>query len=127
SDSFAFDRALLDEDVEGSLAWAEALARAGAIGASEARAIRAGLGRVRPRGRAGHLGAAEAGATRRGLRRIRLRGVPPAGSGGHEDVHSYVESALAAGIGPLAGKLHTGRSRNDQVATDLRLYQVKAL
>src|SRR4029453_17452295 len=77
SDSFAFDRALLDEDVEGSLAWAEALARAGAIGASEARAIRAGL------------------------RRIRLRGVPPAGSGGHEDVHSYVASALARGVGPV--------------------------
>src|SRR5262249_22973858 len=41
---------------------------------------------------------------------------------GYEDVHSYVEGALASRIGPLAGKLHTGRSRNDQVATDLRLY-----
>lgn len=102
NDSFAFDRALLDEDVEGSLAWTAALARAGAIGAAEARAIRGGL------------------------RRIRARGVPPADAGPFEDVHSYVESALAARIGPLAGKLHTGRSRNDQVATDLRLYLSKA-
>ena len=39
-----------------------------------------------------------------------------------EDVHSYVEGELAKRIGPLAGKLHTGRSRNDQVATDLRLW-----
>jgi len=39
-----------------------------------------------------------------------------------EDVHMNLEAALGARIGPLAGKLHTGRSRNDQVATDLRLW-----
>ena len=43
-----------------------------------------------------------------------------------EDVHSYVESKLYEAIGPLAGKLHTGRSRNDQVATDLKLWLKKA-
>ena len=46
--------------------------------------------------------------------------------GDHEDIHSYVESKLYEGIGVLAGKLHTGRSRNDQVATDLRLWLKKA-
>src|SRR5206468_2671398 len=43
-----------------------------------------------------------------------------------EDVHSYVEAKLFDRIGPLAGKLHTGRSRNDQVATDLKLWLHKA-
>src|SRR5262249_11605253 len=102
NDSFAFDRTLLDEDIEGSLAGTAALARARAVSPFEARAVRASP------------------------RRIRSRGIPPAGPGGHEDVHSYVESALLARIGPIAGKLHTGRSRNDQVATDLRLYLQKA-
>jgi len=44
-----------------------------------------------------------------------------------EDVHMNLEAALAARIGPVAGKLHTGRSRNDQVATDLRLWTRRAL
>jgi argininosuccinate lyase len=102
NDSFAFDRMLLDEDALGSIAWTGALARAKAISAAEARAIRGGL------------------------KRIQARGVPSADAGAFEDVHSYVESALAARIGRIAGKLHTGRSRNDQVATDLRLYLARA-
>ena len=44
----------------------------------------------------------------------------------HEDVHSYVESEAARAVGALAGKLHTGRSRNDQVATDLKLWLKRA-
>ena len=44
-----------------------------------------------------------------------------------EDVHMNLEAALAARIGPVAGKLHTGRSRNDQVATDLRLWTRRAI
>src|SRR4029453_5338000 len=44
-----------------------------------------------------------------------------------EDVHMNVEAALAGKVGPLAGRLHTGRSRNDQVATDLRLWTRRAI
>jgi argininosuccinate lyase len=45
----------------------------------------------------------------------------------YEDIHTFVEATLASKIGPVAGKLHTGRSRNDQVATDFRLYARKAI
>src|SRR6266513_2416912 len=44
-----------------------------------------------------------------------------------EDIHTFVEATLASKIGPTAGKLHTGRSRNDQVATDFRLFVRKAI
>lgn len=103
NDSFAFDRELLPEDVEGSLAWARALEEAGALTPREARRLAAGLAAVK---------AAGAGGARSG--------------GCYEDVHSFVEAKLAARVGALAGKLHTGRSRNDQVATDLKLYLKKA-
>ena len=55
-----------------------------------------------------------------------LRDIPPPHSEDFEDVHSYVEGKLYEAIGPLAGKLHTGRSRNDQVATDLKLWLKRA-
>src|SRR6266705_1746779 len=45
----------------------------------------------------------------------------------YEDIHTFVEATLASKIGPIAGKLHTGRSRNDQVATDFRLFVRKAV
>src|SRR3989454_8182536 len=45
----------------------------------------------------------------------------------YEDIHTFVEATLASKIGPIAGKLHTGRSRNDQVATDFRLFVRKAI
>ena len=99
NDSFGFDWQLLDEDVQGSIAWAEALESAGVLSGRERRAIVGGLQSVRD-----HAG---------------RNGGPPRGA--YEDVHAFVEAALAERIGPLAGKLHTGRSRNDQVATDLRL------
>jgi argininosuccinate lyase len=100
NDSLAFDRALLAEDVQGSIAWAGALRRARVLSPRETRRLVAGLEKV-----------ARRAAPRRG----------------HEDVHSYVEAALARIVGPLAGKLHTGRSRNDQVAVDLRLWVKRAL
>ena len=100
NDSLSFDRRLLPEDVEGSIAWAEALRGAGALSGGEAR----------------RLGAA--------LREVGRR---PAPASGHEDVHSVVEAELARRLGPLAGKLHAGRSRNDQVAVDLRLWLKRAL
>ncbi|HLG16256.1 MAG TPA: argininosuccinate lyase [Blastocatellia bacterium] len=99
--SFQFDRRLIEADVEGSRAWAEALAAAGVISKSEAEAIDEGLREIlrRAREESGYLDSREA-----------------------EDVHSFVEAELAAAIGDAGRKLHTGRSRNDQVATDLRLF-----
>ncbi|MFN7986902.1 MAG: argininosuccinate lyase [Thermoanaerobaculia bacterium] len=99
NDSWSFDRALLAEDVRGSIAWAEELGRCGVLSSGEARKIVRGLREVEAEWEAGAGRDADA-----------------------EDVHSYVEGELAKRIGPLAGKLHTGRSRNDQVATDLRLW-----
>jgi argininosuccinate lyase len=108
NDSFAFDVQLFAEDVEGSIAWTRALERAGVLTRDEAEKIVEGLNRVGagvPAGPAGER---------------------PAAALDFEDVHSYVESKLHEAIGPLAGKLHTGRSRNDQVATDLRLWLKRA-
>jgi argininosuccinate lyase len=99
--SFAFDRRLIDADIEGSLAHAEALAGAGILSEGEARRIAWALNEIRRRVREdkGYLDSREA-----------------------EDVHSFVEAELVEGIGDTGYKLHTGRSRNDQVATDLRLF-----
>jgi argininosuccinate lyase len=95
NDSFAFDRELLAEDVQGSIAWARELRAAGVLTKDEADAL---------------LGALSASADAQ------------PGDSSAEDVHSYVEDLLRQKLGPLAGKLHTGRSRNDQVATDLKLW-----
>jgi argininosuccinate lyase len=99
--SFSFDRRLIDADIEGSLAQAEALKAAGILTDDEARRIEAGLTQIRHRvgEEAGYLDSRAA-----------------------EDVHSFVEAELVASIGDAGYKLHTGRSRNDQVATDLRLF-----
>lgn len=97
NDSFAFDRQLFAEDLQGSIGWAAALGNAGVLTAAEVSTITAAL------------------------RAIAAQGLPTDG-GGAEDVHSFVEAKLYEAAGALAGKLHTGRSRNDQVATDLRLW-----
>ena len=99
-DSLPFDLRLVAADVRGSIAYAGALHEAGVIDASECDALVAGLEAV-----GGEL---EAGTF--------------VSESGDEDVHTLVERLLTERIGPVAGKLHTGRSRNDQVATDLRLY-----
>ncbi|MFQ6102087.1 MAG: argininosuccinate lyase [Anaerolineae bacterium] len=99
-DSIGFDRRMYGADVRGSIAYAGALARAGIITAEEHRQLIAGLERVREEFEAG------------------IFQVQP----GDEDIHTAVERRLGELVGPVAGKLHTGRSRNDQVATDLRLY-----
>jgi argininosuccinate lyase len=102
--SFRFDRRLFDDDVRGSLAWAEALAAAGVLNASDASAIRRGLEEIRERGRSdATFFDSEAAAT-------------------DEDVHSFVERELILRVGEAGRRLHTGRSRNEQVALDLRLY-----
>ncbi|WP_028587429.1 argininosuccinate lyase [Desulfocurvus vexinensis] len=100
TESQSFDRALAEVDVRGSQAHARMLARQGVLTADEAEAIVAGLEQV-------------LGEIARGefvWRRER------------EDVHMNVEARLTELIGPLGGKLHTGRSRNDQVALDFRLH-----
>src|ERR1051326_4004556 len=99
--SFRFDRRLLDADVRASMAWCTALERAGVLTATEADQIRGGL------------------------ESIGAGGVPAAVMS--EDVHSFVESRLVELIGDTGRKLHTGRSRNDQVATDFRIWMREAL
>lgn len=94
------DSALWREDIQGSIAHARGLGRAGVIGAEEVEALVAGLGQVALEIERGEL------------RWDRAK----------EDVHMNIEARLTAIVGPVGGKLHTARSRNDQVATDLRLY-----
>ena len=98
--SFAFDRALFEDDVTGSIAWAEALGAAGVLSAADAAAIVAGLQAILEEG----------------------RGNPAYVAGPDEDVHSFVERKLVERIGDAGRRLHTGRSRNEQVSLDLRLY-----
>jgi len=98
--SIHFDRELARYDIRGSIAHARMLGRSGVIPAADADAIVAGL--------EGILADLEAG---------RLVLDPSL-----EDIHMNVEARLRERIGPVAGRLHTGRSRNDQVATDLALY-----
>jgi argininosuccinate lyase len=101
--SLGVDGRLWAEDVRGSVAWARGLAKAGVLTAAERDAIVDGLGRVSAR-----IGA-------EGLRTAR-----------EEDIHSVVERMLGEEAGPVAGKLHTGRSRNDQSSTGVRLFGMVA-
>ena len=98
--SIGFDRRLWPQDVEGSRAHARGLERAGVISAEELAELERGLAAV----------AAE-------LERDEFSFDP-----GDEDIHMAIERRLTELIGPVGGKLHTGRSRNDQVATDLALF-----
>ena len=98
--SFRFDRRLFEDDCLGSLAWSEALREAGVLSAEDAEAIRVGLSEILERGR-------------------RDSGFV---AGPDEDVHSFVERQLVDRIGDAGRRLHTGRSRNEQVSLDLRLY-----
>ena len=98
--SFGFDRRLFDDDVEGSLAWADALAEAGVLSAADAASIREALTEIRQRG----------------------RDDPRFVAGPDEDVHAFVERQLVDRLGDIGRRLHTGRSRNEQVSLDLRLY-----
>jgi argininosuccinate lyase len=98
--SFRFDRRLFEDDVTGSLAWARALADAGVLPRDEARQIEAALQDLLDRGRSD----------------------PSFVAGPDEDVHSFVERLLVERLGDAGRRLHTGRSRNEQVSLDLRLY-----
>ncbi len=102
--SFSFDVRLYHEDILGSQAWARALAKAGVINAEESKELIDGLDAVSQEFETGKFQAAES----------------------DEDIHTAVERRLTEIVGPVAGKLHSGRSRNDQVATDFRLWIMNA-
>jgi argininosuccinate lyase len=98
--SIDFDRKLAAQDIAGSLAHVAMLAAQGVVAQADADAIAAGLKQVK--------GEIEAGTF--------------AFSRALEDIHMNVESRLAAIVGPAAGRLHTARSRNDQIAVDFKLW-----
>jgi len=102
--SIVFDWRLLDQEIAASRAHASALCTAGILTAAETTELRKALDAI------GAEFASEAG-------KARVRDHSSA-----EDIHHFVELKLAERIGPLGLKLHTGRSRNEQIATDLRLY-----
>ena len=107
--SFRFDRRLFEDDVRGSVAWADALERAGVLTRADASVIRAALEDIASRASS-----------------------DPAFFGSEaarndEDVHSFVERELVARVGDAGRRLHTGRSRNEQVAVDLRLYMKRRI
>ena len=98
--SIAFDRRLAAQDIRGSLAHAAMLSSCGLISREDGRAITDGLRRIAEEIEAGAFPFREE----------------------YEDIHMNVEARLRELIGPAAGRLHTARSRNDQVALDLRLW-----
>ena len=100
NESLSFDRRMAQEDIRGSMGYARALAKTGIITDDERDALVEGLGKV------GEEWAADAFEVR----------------DGDEDIHTANERRLGEVIGVVAGKLHTGRSRNDQVATDTRMW-----
>ncbi len=103
--SIPFDRRLWQADITGSRAWAEGLRDAGLISHAEWEALDEGLQRVAEEWAEGGFEIRES----------------------DEDIHSAVERRLFELVGEVAGKLHTGRSRNDQVATDFRLWMLDTL
>ena len=102
--SLAFDKRLAPQDLRGSIVWAHALAKIGILTADEADLIGRGLDKI---------GKEIAGGTF-------------VFAATDEDIHTAVERRLGELIGDAAGKLHTGRSRNDQVATDFRMWLMEA-
>ena len=98
--SIQFDKRLFHHDILGSTVHARMLAKQGIISEEDAREITAGLQGVRED----------------------IEGGRASLSAAHEDIHMNIEALLTERIGPTAGRLHTGRSRNDQVATDMHLY-----
>ena len=105
SESVSYDRRLADDDIDGSTAHARMLAACGLMTTAEAEAVATALAEIRAEIAAGRF---EFSATK-------------------EDIHLHIESALTAKLGDTGRKLHTARSRNDQVATDLRLFCRRAI
>jgi len=103
--SIGFDWQLWEADIAGSIAYARALEKVGLITAAERDLLIGGLSKIQSEFAAGEFD-------------LRLQ---------DEDIHTAVERRLGELIGEAAGKLHTGRSRNDQVATDTRLYLLRRI
>ena len=101
NDSLPFDYQLAEQDIIGSVAWAGALEQVSVLSSDEHTRLVAALNELLEEVKADPQAVATSGA---------------------EDIHSHVEAALIEKVGDLAKKLHTGRSRNDQVATDFRLW-----
>src|SRR6266487_4202961 len=103
--SLHVDQRLALQDVDGSRAWADAIHRAGILSDKEHGSISLGLATIREEFSSGRFSFAPS----------------------DEDIHTAVERRLMELIGDAAGKLHTGRSRNDQVATDFRLWMLQTI
>ncbi|WP_026671619.1 argininosuccinate lyase [Alkalihalobacterium bogoriense] len=103
--SIGFDQLLVEEDIEGSIAHVKMLAKCGIVSEEEALQIQNGLQTLLKKAKNGELEY----------------------SVQNEDIHLNIEKFLIDEIGPVGGKLHTGRSRNDQVATDMHLYLRKQI
>ena len=101
--SLPIDKRMAAQDVDGSCAWADAIHHAGILSDKEHASISLGLSTVREEFSSGRFSFAPS----------------------DEDIHTAVERRLTELIGDAAGKLHTGRSRNDQVATDFRLWMLQ--
>ena len=100
NNSLPVDRVMWNVDIDGSIAYSKALEAAGVLSAEEGSSIRSGLESVRAEWAAGTFEVKD----------------------GDEDIHTANERRLTEIIGPAGGKVHTGRSRNDQVVTDVRLH-----
>lgn len=101
NDSIGFDQVMAAQDIFGSIIWSRAIARAGVLSLDEQAQLEAALERLLVQAKAGELDFSQTE---------------------EEDIHAFVEAALTEELGDIGRKLHTGRSRNDQVATDFRLW-----
>lgn len=101
NDSLPFDHELVFQDIQGSIGWSQAIMQAGVITAQEQQQLEQALFDLSAKVANGDVDITQSSA---------------------EDIHSWVETELIEQLGDVARKLHTGRSRNDQVATDLRLW-----
>ncbi|MCQ5364297.1 argininosuccinate lyase [Anoxybacillus salavatliensis] len=98
--SIHFDQQLVEEDIEGSIAHVTMLGECGILPKEDVATIKNGLMKLLEKAKKGELSFSVA----------------------YEDIHLNIEKMLIDEVGPVGGKLHTGRSRNDQVATDMHLY-----
>ena len=120
NDSLPFDYRLALQDIEGSMGWAKAIHRAGVLTSEELSRLLGALEDLRR-----EVVEDASAPLKDQSAKLTSSGSPPAVH--DEDVHSWVERRLIAMVGQLGKKLHTGRSRNDQVATDLRLWTRAAI
>lgn len=101
NDSLPFDQQMAAQDITGSIAWSNAIYSAGVLTSDEHKQLNDALQSMLVQAQSGELDFSQSE---------------------EEDIHSFVESALIEQLGDIGKKLHTGRSRNDQVATDFRLW-----